>query len=528
MNQSSDLAQQIINQEAQNKEAIALLLDHFLGKNDFIFVQKTQMGQTPAYLGSVSLEWLASRVRFATQLPLFQQKFDIETHNIIRDAQTIEELQQRPLDWSRQAHLAQYLVARKNHKFPAVLVVMSSPWVDDPQSEEWDQNGQAQSSVTNFLPLDIQGNLGILDLSENFSIFALDGQHRLMGIQGLMELIRTGRLEKYNKNKTATGSVITTEDLMEIYQINSVDLQNLAKEKIGIELIPAVVKGETRDQARKRIRSIFVHVNLMAVNLSKGQLALLNEDDGFSIVARKIAVSHPLFRDEKERNPRVNWDSATVATKSTVLTTLQALQEMAEKYLGSVFPQWKPSEKGLIPLRPEDEEIEEGITLFNELFDYMLKLPSYQRLDDSQTNELRRFSHEKGGGGEGNLLFRPVGQVAIIQAIAWLHFREGLSLKNIFQKLQKYDREGGFSGMEYPQSLWYGILYNPNKKRIQVSGKDWASKLLVYLVKGSDDDLEKASLRRAIALGRSINEDQSIGFNGEIINSKEINLPLTL
>lgn len=528
MNQSSEFAHQIIQQEAQNKESITILLDRFLAKNDYIFVQKMQMGQTPAYLGSVSLEWLASRVRFATQLPLFQHKFDPQTHNIIRDAQTIEELQQRPLDWSRQAHLAQYLIARKNHKFPAVLVVMSGDWVDAPQSEQWEQNGQAKSSVTNFIPLDSQGNLGILDLSENFSLFALDGQHRLMGIQGLMELIRTGRLEKYNKHKTATGSVITTEDLIELYQINSVDLQNLAKEKIGIELIPAVVQGETRDEARQRIRSIFVHVNLMAVNLSKGQLALLNEDDGFSIVARQIAVSHPLFRDEKDRNPRVNWDSATVAAKSKVLTTLQALQEMAEKYLGYTFLHWKPSEKGLIPLRPEDEEIEAGITLFNELFDYMQKLPSYQRLEYSQTPELRRFSHEKGGSGEGNLLFRPVGQVAIIQAIAWLHFREGLSLKDIFQKLQKYDRQGGFSGMEYAQSLWYGILYNPNQKRIQVSGKDGASKLLVYLIKGSDDDLEKATLRQVIALGRRINEHQSIDFNGEIINSKEINLPLTL
>ena len=38
--------------------------------------------------------------------------------------------------------------------------------------------------------------------------------------------------------------------------------------------------------------------------------------------------------------------------------------------------------------------------------------------------------------------------------------------------------------MEYPQSLWYGVLYDPNKKRVQVAGKDLAAKLLIYILGG--------------------------------------------
>ncbi|MFM6221208.1 MAG: hypothetical protein ACKPDM_12710, partial [Dolichospermum sp.] len=45
------------------------------------------------------------------------------------------------------------------------------------------------------------------------------------------------------------------------------------------------------------------------------------------------------------------------------------------------------------------------------------------------------------------------------------------ALTDIFKKLEKFDRQGGFSGMEYPQSLWYGVLYDPNKKRVQVVEK---------------------------------------------------------
>jgi DGQHR domain-containing protein len=518
---------QINSQSPHHKEELANSLSIYLGKKDSIFVQKTRMGETESYLGSVTLAWLADRVKFATQLPLFEEKFDPQTQNIIRDAQTIEELQQRPLDWSRQTDLVQYLLTKKHHKFPTVSVVITSPWINDPHSDGWDKKGLARFSVAGFEPLDREGNLGMLDLSSQFSLFALDGQHRLMGIQGLMELIRTGKLTKYDKNRLATSSVITVEDVLNNYPIDEVTLQNLPQEKIGIELISAVEKGESVSEARRRIRSIFVHVNLMAVSLTKGQLALLNEDNGFAIASRKIAVDHPLFREEKDRECRIDWDGANIGPKSTVLTTLQALQEMAQKYLGYGFPHWKPSQKGLIPLRPKDEEIEAGISLFTKLFDSMASLPSYKRLEDSKTPELRRFSYEK-EAGEGNILFRPVGQIAVIQAIAILQFEKQLSLKEIFQKLYYYDQNGGFSGMEYVQSLWYGVLFNPNKKRIQISGKDLASKLLVYLIKGTEDELEKAKLRRGIALARRIGENQTINFQGKIVEFKDLVLPAPL
>ncbi|NEP10154.1 MAG: DGQHR domain-containing protein [Symploca sp. SIO2C1] len=525
---TKDLASQILEQESQERQALALLLERHLARNDQLLVQKTKMGSTEAFIGAVTLEWLAIRVRFASQLPLFQQKFDPQTNNIVRDAETIEELQQRPLDWSRQAPLAQYLAARKTHKFPAVLVVLSSRWVDEPKATQWDQYRRALTSAAEFTALDKDGTVGLLDVSENVSIFALDGQHRLMGIQGLMELIKTGRLQKYNKAKKPVGSVITMDDLTKEYQVEPAYLQSLAHEKIGIEFVPAVVQGETREEARRRVRSIFAHVNLMAIRLSKGQLALLNEDDGFSIVARKIAVTHPLLKELEQRNPRVNWDSATVAAKSTVLTTLQALKDMSELYLGYKFLHWKPSEKGLIPMRPEDEELERGLEEFKAFFDYLASLPSYQKLEaGTETPQLRRFSHER-GAGEGNLLFRPVGQVALAQALGILVFHKGLSLESIFEKLREYDTEGGFSRMDYPQSPWYGVLYDPNRKRVLVSGRDLATKLIVYMLGCIQDNLERAELRMAVADARAVGRNQAMSFEGKFVKPKEVGLPSIL
>ena len=506
---------------------LAQLLEPLLNNPTQLLVQKTQMGGTEAYLGSVTLEWLSQQVQFASELPLFQPFREEVTGNIERVADTVEEILQRPLDWSRQLPLAQYLATHTAHKFPALLVVFSPAWVDDADATQWDSNGQATESAAMFQALDSQGTMGLLNVSSAISIYALDGQHRLMGIQGLMQLLQTGELQPYSKVKKPVGDTITLADMAAVSPLTITELQALSTETIGIEFIPAVVTGETRQQARQRIRSIFVHVNLMAVKLSKGQLALLDEDDGFSIITRHIAVTHPLFMEKDGRNPRINWDSATVATKSTVLTTLQALKEISQRYLGDRFPRWIAPKPGLVPLRPADEELEEGIQELRRLWDGLASLPSYQRLEQGvETPTLRRFSFEN-NGGEGNILFRPVGQVAIATALGILVFRLQFSLIEIIEKLRLFDSSGGFAGMEYPESLWYGVLYDPNKRRIRVAGKDLAAKLIVYLLGGIQEPMDLGDLRKALVDARTF-ENKAISFEGRFVKPKQIGLPDTL
>ncbi len=522
MNSPTDL----LEPKNREKQALTGLLDRYLAKDDLLLVQKTQMGSTEAFIGSVTLEWLDRWVKFASDLPLFREKLDPQTKNTIRDIETIEEIQQRPLDWSRQAPLTQYLVTRKTHKFPAVLVVISPDWVDDPEAPEWDKRGRSRKNAIDFTSLDSQETVGFLKLKD-VSIFALDGQHRLMGIQGLMTLLKTGQFQPVNKMKKNVGPAITIEEIMEKSEIESEELYKLVNESIGIEFIPAVVKGETRAEARKRIRSIFVHVNLSAVKLSQGQLTLLNEDDGFSIIARKVAVTHPLLKSINGRHPRIDWDSPTVANNSTVLTTLQALKEMSERYLIHKYPTWKPADKNLIPIRPSNKQLEEGLEKFSELFDHLADLPSYYRLRfGTETPDMRRFSFEK-KGGEGNILFRPVGQVALAQALGILVFKKRLPIADVFNKLSKYDADDGFSGIDSPKSLWYGIFFDPNKKRILVSGQELASELIVYLLGGMKNDVEIAELRLKVAEARTI-EGKAVGFNGKFVQPKQVGLPKIL
>lgn len=487
-----------------------------------ILVQRTQMGGSDAYIGAVTLQWLADRVKYASEMSLLADRYNPTAQTVTIASDTIEVIQQRPLDWSRQATLVQYL-ARPTHKFPPVLVTIDRPWVDNIHADEWGSGGKATESAAVFTPLEDSDDVGWLDVGADVGIYALDGQHRLMGVQGLMELLRTGELTRYNRDRQPVGTKITLTEL----SVSETYLQQLPQETIGIEFIAAVVTGETQVAARRRIRSIFVHVNLMAIALSKGQLAQLDENDGFAIVARNIAVHHPLFKDIRGRKPRVNWDSATVASKATVLTTLQALQDMATKYLQYQFPHWKPkAQKGLVPLRPDPNELERGIVAFSHLCDRLAQFTSYERLHAEDTLKLRRFSDEF-SGGEGHILFRPVGQIAFAQGVGMAIFKQQLPETEVFAKLARYDADGGFSNIDRPQSLWYGILYDPNKQRILVSGRDLAAKAIVYLLGGLDNDFDRAELRRQIAEARSVG-DYAMSFEGKLVTQQEVGLPAVL
>jgi hypothetical protein len=71
------------------------------------------------------------------------------------------------------------------------------------------------------------------------------------------------------------------------------------------------------------------------------------------------------------------------------------------------------------------------------------------------------------------------------------------------------------------------VLYDPNKKRVQVAGKDLAVKLLVYILGGMTEKMEVAALRKALADARTM-EDNTIGFDGKLVEQQDVGLPSIL
>lgn len=528
----------------QQKHAILReLLDDLLTNEGRVFVTRAQMGYVetdstrapvPSFVGSVSLRWIGERIKPASQMPLLRNKLD-EQGRLIIDHDTVNELRQRAPDWSREATLAHYLLKSPLRKFPALLVVVSERWVDDPGAEEWDhphvEGARAKRTSMPFAPLDSEGRVGMVDFRD-ISMYAADGMHRSMGAKAVMDLLR----QTYLVLKDRAGKEIgreTQEELAERYGLNDAEMQQIEHESMGIEFIPAVIAGETREEARRRVRSVFVNVNKSAKRPTQGAIALLDEDDGFAIIARQIGLRHPLFQRDAPGD-RVNWNTSALPRKSKWLTSLVTLQEVGRDYLALVRPysSWLPTRPDEIPLRPEEKELEQGFADLKNLWDHIAALPSFADIARSgNIDEWREFPN-KVEGGKGHLLMRPLGQLILARAVGSLHLKElgpRLPLDKIFEKLTRYDQNGGFETTA-PSNAWFGVTYDFARDRMNMAGRDAAVKLLIYLVYGIPQRAEREALLEAFRSFRSApgenGERMYYNYDGKIVDDPDdVQLP---
>lgn len=513
--------------EARKKhdEVIADLLETAISREDALFVEVAHMGGTPSYIASVSLEWIRRQVNLTDTMPLLKKSIDKETGKLQIDEESIEIISQRSIDWSREAVLAKYLIERDTHKFPPILAVLSQPWVDDPDSAMWDEEGNAKETSITFRPLDVRGRMGLIDLSAKVRLYALDGQHRVIGIKAALELISTGRLDVRDKDrKVKRDEMLSLDDLIAENGLDESQLQQLGAERMGIEIIPAVLQGESRADAQLRVRTTFTHVNKQASPLTPGEIAQLDEDDGFAIVARRVAVGHPFLKGVKSA---VNFKNSTISSRSVPITTLQTLTWMARTYLmaHNDYASWAPRGKELAR-RPGKSELDRGVADYTALWNHMAELPTFHAIAAGEpVTHHRRFAHEDktGGVGYGHLLLRPVGQQALAQAVGLLH-AGGMSLDHIFAKLSILDRRGALR-LDAVENPWWGVLYDINGKRISIKGRETAGKILRHMIGGLPSDKDRRALREAIAEARFIGDGKCRDYNNDIVPKSKMVLP---
>lgn len=524
----------ILKHQRQEKRALRMLLDDQVGRRDSLLVQKMRMGGTDSYVGSVTLEWFAARVGFAAMLPLFRRHVDPKTFAVRLDKETMEQVQQRALNWARQAHLAKYLAGQPHHKFPPVLAVVSRGWVDNPSADEWAADTRALKSSVHYTPLTTNGQVGLIDTSDDVQLYALDGQHRLMGVIGLMKLIREGMLPVYDKDHKQL-STLTLEDIERDYETDKrgINLAALAEERIGIEFIAGVMRGETREMAKRRVRSIFVHVNKYARQLTKGETAQLDENDGYALVARWAATHHSLF-ETKDGTELVDFKNPNLPAGSTHLTTLQTLVDMARGYLGFQFEEasrlsWRTKHDAhTVPVRPPDYQVEDAKQLFGKFLDKLKGLNAFKSVVGGRPiAELREFRASKRVTGEGNLLMRPIGQVVIAAAIGQVAQKHS-DIGPIFAKLSALEEAGGFA-LERTDNPWYLLLYNPVKGSMRPAGKKIATDVLVYMLLGNLPAELESRLRKRFATARtSADSGKAMNLKGRWVLPANITLPSKL
>lgn len=484
----------------EEREFLTELLDQTLRDDSHIFVSRSKMGSSDSFVGTATFRWIDKNIGLFTELPLLKDKID-ENGNLIIDEESIEDLRQRAPHWDRQYALTNYLLRQRHRQFPPILVVVTQPWVSNSEADEWGEDDRAKVSSMPIEYLDSDKRLGLIDFRSGVSAYAIDGAHRTIAVKGLMRAVGPERrLPILNRAKKEVDSK-SIDEVLDQAGLKPADIVGIEDESMGVEFIPAVMEGETREEARIRVRSIFVHVNKTAVTPTAGEQVVLDEDNGFAIITRRVGLNHKLFHRDRAGD-RINWKSGSIpASSKHWLVPAVTLTDMAQGFLGAKDPytRWVAGRRE-IALRPPDDQLDAGEKEFMNFFDRLGKLPSFAEiLRGDDVSDWREFPDPKKGiSGKGHLLMRPLGQLVLARALGYLAFHPDgpqQSLNTMFTKLARYDEDGGFENVYQATSVWFGVTYNPLKAKMEMSGQKVAIELMRYLLGGLEpadrDELEK-------------------------------------
>lgn len=535
----------LLGKEQTYKHALRLLLDWMEDRKEHHIAQRIKMGTSTSYLVTVSLGWISENVYFARDLPPFK-KHSKENSNVINiDYATIGYLQQREIDHTRQQPMSLYLATREHHKFPPLLLVAYQDWVYDDMHDNWDSRGYATKASINVEYIDSNATIVDLDVA-NTRYFALDGQHRLLAIKGLKEILHNGRLPAKKRDGTAVLRKDITREEIEFYleeqNIDASKLQGVMDENIGVEIIPAVQHRETFKDSISRIRNVFVNVNENAKRLTQSQLSMLDENNGFRIVARTLMVRHRLFKGfDNELN--VDTTRSQLPEKSSSYTSLKTLVSITEAYLVDrvEFITWKKSvlglkgNRGVGLLRPEDNELEKGITLLSTYFDELATLPSHKEMISyySSDGKIGTSPNDIRAGDQRNILFLSIGQLGLARAIARLEMEHDANSSDIIKKISRHEELGDLD-LFRKDAPWFGIACDPLELKIRRHKRydDLCVEMFTYLLGGgiSDND-RKDKLRkecfeaRKASIQNSPSGQEAWDFFGSLQKEVDFELP---
>ena len=557
--QNSELDRLMAEQEQgddREKRILAQLLQKLSDRKGHVLVHASGMGRTlaetgspklvPSYAATHTLEWIADNIKLGSQMPFMETKIDEKTGHLIIDEENAEDVKQRAPDWTRQPALAAYL-AQSQRKFGPIIAVVSPDWVDDPKHENWGKDGKALKSATEFQALDLEGRVGLLNIG-GIKVYALDGQHRVIGIQGIRDVRDAPRgLVMRTRDGKEKGKAYSRDEFLDRFRLSIDELQSLLNETMIVEYIPAVIAGETREDASRRIRNTFISINSYAKKTDKGENILLDETDGYSITARKASVFHPLL-NANGKNNRVNWKGTSIPKRRTSwYSTLQTVREMGEGYLSAIDPirakEWDVEFRGQMPMRPGERDLETARNEFFEFLDHVFQLPVFQDLEKGDKDEKKRedtvyqwreFPNEEEPDNRGHILLRPVGQIVLADAVGTLvksrnDGGRGMELQAIFDKLSQYDQTEGFEAHR-PQNVWLGVTYDAMKQKMITTSmaRGLAHDLLVYLVAGMEED-ERQQLWIDFATARLVDKEdktwRALDGNVEPFEESVIGLP---
>lgn len=328
------------------------------------------MGDWAYYTCLMKLKDVAARVKFAER---------------IYGNTNLNKLVQRELKGKRAKQICDYLTGQPQRFFGSLIVASQGG------APEWFQLSRIDAGRKEpFLqvPADVMYSLGILKLAGTEDLFALDGQHRLAGIQ------------------QAIG----------------------VKPELGEEEVSVIFVAHTESvDGLARSRRLFTTLNKKAVPVRIGEVIALDEDDVMAITTRRLVREHPLFINSKVSGSVTSNIPRGDGKCFTTLATLYIVLKI-------VFTKIKKSHDSKI-LLGEKVDISFGATEYEAYYRYAVKIfdelckryPELKKYREAKEEDLEAVMATLRHKDGGHILFRPVGLKVVVDAIASAAVSVGLN-----------------------------------------------------------------------------------------------------
>lgn len=316
-----------------------------------------RMGDWNYYMVRMTMREVAREVRLASDL---------------WEDRTLSDAIQRVLDESRvKQQIVEYL-SRRQDRFFGSLVVAAIGGNPTFTPEELPQSMHSRAFA---------GVFGTLAFDQDPRYFALDGQHRLKAIQELLA-----------------------------------DPKGAPQDFDGEQISVLVVLREEQDVGEKvwlqRYRRLFSSLNRYARPTGRDTNIIMDEDDVFAIVTRRLITDHSFFQASALESLRVQTKGKNLKEGSPFFTSLQTLYAMNETLLMDAGRRRRHGGKELKvfkQFRPEESTIDGWYDELCGLWDALLQAVPVLREDPSRMRA-HSLPDPNDDRLRDHLLFWPIGQ----------------------------------------------------------------------------------------------------------------------
>jgi len=293
--------------------------------------------------------------------------------------------------------------------------------------------------------------VGFRTLRGDERLFALDGQHRLAGIQAAME-----------------------DGL----------------EQDPYDMVPVIFVAHRDDElGLERTRRLFTTLNKTAKPVSKGDTIALDEDDVMALSVRWLVDREgDLFRGDRIAFvPTNNLPVSNVVS----LTTIGNLYDILTIFFSRANTPLKKKQIDLKTTRPDDSELQEYYTFAQSIFVSMRQhFPELDEFFSAEDSRAAVRQHRTPDGG--CVLYRPLGLDAFSTVIT--HLSNDMPLENAFELAANLPRQL----QDFPYA---GLMWNPSRCTISNKFKVTTRELLLHMLNAATIPADRLRARYRKDLG---------------------------